>query len=50
MLALALHLLEGALDEIIKVPEAAMTVLHYPSQDASRDDQNGSSARTDVEF
>jgi len=48
--ALALYLPEGAFDEIIKVAEAAMTVLHYPSRDASRDDQNGSSAHTDVEF
>lgn len=48
--ALALYLPEGAFDEIIKVPEAVMTVLHYLPQDASRDDQNRSGAHTDVEY
>lgn len=39
MFALALHLLEDAFDKIVKDPEAVMRVLHYPPQDASRDDQ-----------
>lgn len=50
MFALALHLPEDAFDEYVKVPEAGMRVLHYPAQTASRDDQNGIGAHTDVEY
>ena len=47
--ALALRLPEDAFDEYVRVPEAGMRILHYPEQKASRDDQNGIGAHTDVE-
>lgn len=49
LFALALHLPENAFDENIREPEAGMRILHYPKQEASRDDQNGIGAHTDVE-
>lgn len=48
--ALSLHLPETAFDDYVKVPEAGMRILHYPAQTASRDDQNGIGAHTDVEY
>lgn len=50
MFALALHLPEDAFDEYVRVPEAGMRILHYPAQEASRDEQNGIGAHTDVEY
>ncbi|PNS14446.1 UPF0676 protein [Sphaceloma murrayae] len=47
--ALALHVAEDYFDEHIIRPEAGMRILHYPEQTASRDDQNGIGAHTDVE-
>ncbi|KAK4549655.1 hypothetical protein LTR36_004956 [Oleoguttula mirabilis] len=47
--ALALHLPEDAFDKFVKAPEAGMRILHYPAQTASRTDQNGIGAHTDVE-
>ncbi|KAK5175301.1 uncharacterized protein LTR77_000439 [Saxophila tyrrhenica] len=47
--ALALHVPEDAFDEYIKTPEAGMRIIHYPSQERSRDDQQGIGAHTDVE-
>ncbi|RFU30378.1 hypothetical protein B7463_g5962, partial [Scytalidium lignicola] len=49
MFALALHMPEDAFDDYVKRPEAGMRVVHYPQQEASRDDQNGIGAHTDVE-
>ncbi|KIH90460.1 hypothetical protein SPBR_00676 [Sporothrix brasiliensis 5110] len=49
MFALALQLPETAFDDYVKTPEASMRILHYPIQQASRDDQNGIGAHTDVE-
>jgi isopenicillin N synthase-like dioxygenase len=45
--ALALNLDEHAFDEFIKVPDANLRLLHYPHQEASRDDQNGLGIHTD---
>ena len=47
--ALALHLPENAFDDYVRKPEAGMRVLHYPSQERSRDEQTGIGAHTDVE-
>ncbi|CAK7200851.1 hypothetical protein SEUCBS139899_003550 [Sporothrix eucalyptigena] len=49
MFALALQLPETAFDGFVELPEASMRILHYPVQTASRDDQNGTGAHTDVE-
>ncbi|CAK7234856.1 hypothetical protein SCUCBS95973_009074 [Sporothrix curviconia] len=49
MFALALQLPETAFDSYVETPEASMRILHYPVQTASRDDQNGIGAHTDVE-
>jgi len=48
--ALALHLPEGSFDDAVKRPEAGARILHYPRQEASRDEQNGIGAHTDVEY
>lgn len=48
--ALALHVSEDFYDENIKHPEAGLRILHYPQQEACRDEQNGIGAHTDVEF
>uniref|UniRef100_A0A093XCR5 Gibberellin 3-beta-dioxygenase 4 n=1 Tax=Talaromyces marneffei PM1 TaxID=1077442 RepID=A0A093XCR5_TALMA len=48
--ALALHVSEDFYDEHIKRPEAGLRILHYPQQEACRDEQNGIGAHTDVEF
>ena len=50
MFALALHIPEDSFDEHVRQPEAGMRILHYPEQEASRDDQNGIGAHTDVEY
>ncbi|KAE8337780.1 hypothetical protein BDV24DRAFT_166914 [Aspergillus arachidicola] len=47
IIALALHMPEDHFDEYIKRPEASMRIMHYPDQQASRDDQNGIGAHTD---
>ncbi|KAF2219388.1 putative isopenicillin N synthetase [Elsinoe ampelina] len=47
--ALALHMPEDYFDPHIIRPEAGLRILHYPEQTASRDDQNGIGAHTDVE-
>jgi len=39
--ALALHLPEDFFDEYVKNPEAGMRVVHYPTQQNSRDDHLG---------
>ncbi|CAK7233837.1 hypothetical protein SBRCBS47491_008746 [Sporothrix bragantina] len=49
MFALALQLPETAFDGYVETLEASMRILHYPVQTASRDDQNGIGAHTDVE-
>lgn len=49
LFSLALQLPETAFDDYVKTPEASMRILHYPVQTASRDDQNGIGAHTDVE-
>ena len=49
LFALALQLPETAFDSFVENPEASMRILHYPVQTASRDDQNGIGAHTDVE-
>ena len=48
--ALALHLPEKSFDDMVKRPEAGVRIVHYPRQEASRDDQNGIGAHTDVEY
>ncbi|KAK5206090.1 hypothetical protein LTR41_008372 [Exophiala xenobiotica] len=50
MFALALHIPENSFDDVVKRPEAGARILHYPKQEASRDDQNGIGAHTDVEY
>lgn len=50
MFALALHLNEDAFDAMVRTPEAGARILHYPRQEASRDEQNGIGAHTDVEY
>ncbi|KAI1617867.1 putative gibberellin 3-beta hydroxylase [Exophiala viscosa] len=50
MFALALHLPEDSFDIAVQRPEAGARILHYPQQEASRDDQNGIGAHTDVEY
>ncbi|PSK45140.1 UPF0676 protein [Elsinoe australis] len=49
LFALALHMPEDYFDDHTIRPEAGLRVLHYPEQTASRDDQNGIGAHTDVE-
>ncbi|KIV92352.1 hypothetical protein PV10_06799 [Exophiala mesophila] len=50
MFALALRLPEKSFDDMVKRPEAGVRIVHYPRQEASRDDQNGIGAHTDVEY
>jgi isopenicillin N synthase-like dioxygenase len=47
--ALALHLDEHAFDSAVVRPEAGARILRYPAQDASRNEQQGIGAHTDVE-
>jgi len=49
LFALALHVPEDTFDDHVLRPEAGMRILHYPEQTASRDDQRGIGAHTDVE-
>jgi len=50
MFALALHVPEDTFDSAIRRPEAGARIVHYPQQTASRDEQNGIGAHTDVEY
>jgi isopenicillin N synthase-like dioxygenase len=47
--ALALRLDEHAFDSAVIRPEAGARILRYPAQDASRNEQQGIGAHTDVE-
>jgi len=50
LVALALHIPEHSFDDAIRRPEAGARIVHYPQPEASRDEQNGIGAHTDVEY